>query len=247
MSVKCGNCKGTHASASDVRACYGVPAKVYVDQSGQPYKLVVEADGTEQVAPVAKAAHMGQAATAKQIAFAIKLCAERPMWASVNNYHADAIPGFTKAMVSDIISQALALPKEEGATAPAATGYVAEAKRGDVHVVDGTYYRIHMAQKSGKPYACRATIVGTAVWAEDGKLVRPADIEWFYMAGFINELSEATKATADQAAAFGKLVGRCCFCSHAIDTPESTAVGYGPVCASKYGLPWGSTVTAAAV
>jgi hypothetical protein len=186
-----------------------------------------------------KATQMGQLATAKQIAFARKLCAERPAWAAVNNYHDDAIPGFTKAMCSDVISQALGVPKEVTKAEPAPTGYAAVAKRGDVHVVDGTYYRIHVGQHSGRPYACKASIVGQATWADDGSLVQAADIAWYREPGMLKVLDETTLATAEQAAAFGKLVGRCCFCSHAIDTPESTAVGYGPVCASKFGLPWG--------
>ena len=31
----------------------------------------------------------------------------------------------------------------------------------------------------------------------------------------------------------------CRFCSKALTHPNSQAVGYGPTCAQKYGLPWG--------
>lgn len=103
------------------------------------------------------------------------------------------------------------------------SGY--EPARGDVHVVDGTYYRVHIAQQTRRPYACR--------WDGAG---------WTYDRGAMRLLSETTRATAEQAAAFGHMTGGCVFCSRAIDTPESTAVGYGPVCAAKHGLPWGSTV-----
>lgn len=37
----------------------------------------------------------------------------------------------------------------------------------------------------------------------------------------------------------GKAIGSCCFCSRQLETKESLAVGYGPVCAENYGLPWG--------
>lgn len=37
----------------------------------------------------------------------------------------------------------------------------------------------------------------------------------------------------------GKAIGACCFCSRQLETKESLAVGYGPVCAENYGLPWG--------
>ncbi len=41
------------------------------------------------------------------------------------------------------------------------------------------------------------------------------------------------------AAEYGKLMGRCCFCSRTLDDARSTEVGYGPVCAENYGLSWG--------
>ena len=33
----------------------------------------------------------------------------------------------------------------------------------------------------------------------------------------------------------------CCFCHKELTTKESLAVGYGPLCAEKLGLPWGET------
>jgi uncharacterized protein DUF6011 len=44
---------------------------------------------------------------------------------------------------------------------------------------------------------------------------------------------------AEVAGEYGRLTGRCSFCSLALTDPESTAVGYGPICASHYGLPHG--------
>jgi hypothetical protein len=46
------------------------------------------------------------------------------------------------------------------------------------------------------------------------------------------------------AADFGKLTGRCCFCNKALKDEKSTAVGYGPVCAKKFNLPWGKLTPA---
>ena len=45
---------------------------------------------------------------------------------------------------------------------------------------------------------------------------------------------------AEVAAEHGRLTGRCCFCNRALEDERSTAVGYGPVCADHYDLPWGS-------
>lgn len=41
------------------------------------------------------------------------------------------------------------------------------------------------------------------------------------------------------AAKYGKLHGKCCFCSKGLTDAKSTSVGYGPICAQHYGLPWG--------
>jgi len=98
-----------------------------------------------------------------------------------------------------------------------------ELVKGDVHVVNGEYYRVHQAQGSGNLYACK--------W--DGT-------RFDYDRGAISKLNPDNKITAEQAAEFGHMFERCCFCSTPIDTPESTEVGYGPVCASKHGLPWGA-------
>lgn len=38
----------------------------------------------------------------------------------------------------------------------------------------------------------------------------------------------------------GMLTGRCCFCNISLTDERSTEVGYGPICAKHYGLPWGS-------
>ncbi len=38
----------------------------------------------------------------------------------------------------------------------------------------------------------------------------------------------------------GHTSGRCCFCNLRLDDERSVTVGYGPVCADNYGLPWGN-------
>jgi hypothetical protein len=42
---------------------------------------------------------------------------------------------------------------------------------------------------------------------------------------------------------YGRLHGACCFCRKALSDERSTAVGYGPICADHFGLPWGDTDT----
>lgn len=41
------------------------------------------------------------------------------------------------------------------------------------------------------------------------------------------------------ATAQGHRTSRCCFCNRELETRESVTVGYGPICADKFGLPWG--------
>lgn len=93
---------------------------------------------------------------------------------------------------------------------------------GEVHVIDGDYYRIHRSQNTGGFYACRF----------DGQ-------RFEYVKGGIRLCTEGNRCTAEQAARFGHMHHQCVFCARRLDTPESTAVGYGPVCADKHGLPWG--------
>ncbi len=53
---------------------------------------------------------------------------------------------------------------------------------------------------------------------------------------FINRLGkDPTGVLAER----GRLAGRCCYCYRELTDEKSTATGYGPVCAKKWGLPWG--------
>jgi hypothetical protein len=44
---------------------------------------------------------------------------------------------------------------------------------------------------------------------------------------------------ARTAARYGKITGNCCFCRRPLTDDRSTDVGYGPICAKHYELPWG--------
>ena len=45
---------------------------------------------------------------------------------------------------------------------------------------------------------------------------------------------------AGMAALYGHKTSSCCFCGLELKTRESVAMGYGPICAGNYGLPWGN-------
>lgn len=70
------------------------------------------------------------------------------------------------------------------------------------------------------------------------------DGEWTYASGAMKFLTADMKVTAEQAARFGKLWGSCVFCSRLLTDERSVAVGYGPICAEKNGLPWGEVAVA---
>lgn len=49
------------------------------------------------------------------------------------------------------------------------------------------------------------------------------------------------------ARAYGLATKYCCFCAAELTAGESQAVGYGPICAEKYGLPWGEVTVSTKV
>jgi len=58
-----------------------------------------------------------------------------------------------------------------------------------------------------------------------------------------NVESELQKFAADPeglATRYGRMTGCCCFCGRKLTDARSTDVGYGPTCADKFGLDWGS-------
>jgi hypothetical protein len=52
----------------------------------------------------------------------------------------------------------------------------------------------------------------------------------------LKEFATDPQATVEK---YGKLANRCCFCNKGLTDPKSVEAGYGPTCASNYGLPWG--------
>jgi len=53
-------------------------------------------------------------------------------------------------------------------------------------------------------------------------------------------LSKFASDPEGEAAKYGKLTGRCCFCARRLTDTRSTDTGYGPICAEKWGLKWGA-------
>lgn len=89
-----------------------------------------------------------------------------------------------------------------------------------------SYYKVVQGTNTGNWYAKR--------W--DGA-------EWVYKGRKpLHFLTAEDRISAEDAARFGHVTGQCVFCSRRLtDDGEnrSVAVGYGPVCAAREGLPWG--------
>ena len=52
-------------------------------------------------------------------------------------------------------------------------------------------------------------------------------------------VKEFSENPAETAGRYGRLTGGCSFCNHGLKDQRSTQVGYGPVCAKRFGLSWG--------
>jgi hypothetical protein len=64
----------------------------------------------------------------------------------------------------------------------------------------------------------------------------PSQVESPAVVELLERLSADPVAVASE---YGRLTGQCCFCGLPLKDARSTAVGYGPVCAEKFGLAWG--------
>lgn len=63
-------------------------------------------------------------------------------------------------------------------------------------------------------------------------------------AGIVAALGAFAADPVAQAALYGHETGCCCFCARELTDKRSIAVGYGPICADHFGLPWGEAVPA---
>jgi len=55
----------------------------------------------------------------------------------------------------------------------------------------------------------------------------------------VNLVSEFAANPEEVAGRYGRLTGGCCFCAHPLKDNRSLSVGYGPICADRFGLNWG--------
>jgi hypothetical protein len=92
---------------------------------------------------------------------------------------------------------------------------------GSVTITDGGKY----------PYA---TWYGRV--SPDGTFVPSLKTAPEFVTALTDLLVKFGKTPARMAKEHGKLTGNCCFCNKGLTDPNSTAAGFGPVCAKHYGL-----------
>jgi hypothetical protein len=100
---------------------------------------------------------------------------------------------------------------------------------GSIHVVQADY--------TGSDFRHQRTWYGRIM--QDGTF-RPGREIGEHAPRITARLQALAANPATVAAEHGRLTGRCCFCNRHLTDERSTAVGYGPTCASHFGLAWGS-------
>jgi hypothetical protein len=73
----------------------------------------------------------------------------------------------------------------------------------------------------------------------DGAFIASRDTGVARPAGLTDTLRALAERPLETARAYGHATGNCCFCGRGLTDARSVAMGYGPVCAERYGLAWG--------
>lgn len=106
--------------------------------------------------------------------------------------------------------------------------------------------RIHLRSPGGKRVDLlesrsgrgRICVLVDGAWAGDILPTGEYDTARFDQRVF-DYLKGVAQDPAGAIGAAGRLEGRCSFCSRPLRDERSTRVGYGPVCAERFGLAWG--------
>lgn len=143
--------------------------------------------------------------------------------------------------------QAVEMDGIDGVRALFATGTSKGLKRPKIRLSTGEVsLRLSRAPDHGNNPGCIYVVDPTQV-SQDGQ---PLYLGMIRPQGEFQPRREASPAHIDLlqafgrdpagvAAASGKLTGGCSFCAKGLTDERSLEVGYGPICATKYELPWG--------
>ena len=113
---------------------------------------------------------------------------------------------------------------------------------------DGTAFRLSRAgAASSAPGTINVTDTakgfGNRIWfgriGLDGAFQPSNKVAPATMTSVTTALAAFAANPAGQAAAHGHKTGSCCFCGLTLTDQRSVTVGYGPICADRWNLPWG--------
>jgi Family of unknown function (DUF6011) len=230
-SIKCGNCKGTHGSVADVRACYASAgndkaeyAKREAAQERAAYQAKMERDDAlmpvQRRNPETLADRMGATAfvpaSEKQVKYIADLRSQR-------NIPATSTDGWSKQQASEEISRLLKLPKVDKKTGR------------DEEPEDGMYY-VPEAEGPGHVYKVYKMVHGSGRQGVKQLVIQDGSKKgsFRYIGLAINKLPKnAKRMSLVEAKAFGRLYGFCIKCGATLTDEDSIAAGIGPICAGK--------------
>lgn len=117
-------------------------------------------------------------------------------------------------------------------------------KQPKIHLVagDGTFVVIRVASARSKcPGAIDVTDDGDyGARRYFGRIKHDGTYRGQAPDAVLDLLRQFSDDPAGIASFYGRKTGRCSFCNLPLTDERSTAVGYGPICADRYDLPWGS-------
>ena len=113
-----------------------------------------------------------------------------------------------------------------------------------LRTADGDDVALSLNAKKGVLNVTDGRRFGSNIWygkiTPDG-FVKSPRVSASALAPVIDLLAKFAADPEGVAAEYGRLTGNCSFCNLTLSDARSTAVGYGPTCAKKYGLAWGTS------
>jgi len=243
--INCGNCKDSHETPEEVRACYA--GKILTGSSVAPSAIAPNWDRSNTVGTSRSAIPSELLAqdriTTKQEAFLNKLLDDRPMFRDVENLWPENIAKLSKSDASAKISEVLAVPKEsrgDDSKTFAGSSELTEILEG----VDDGYFAL--PSKTGTndlDFIRIGSNQGRANPANKGKrrvhrflggqgLIDIRLSEQIEFAKIVVALSAPERSAAQ--ALFGQEIGRCGVCGKSLTDETSRSLGIGPKCRAGF-------------
>lgn len=210
--ARCGRCKGNHATAAEVRACYNSPL---------PARTPVPA-GTVQQPPSTNAQHNFVRTLLDRLGRDESTLDKR-----VEDYSKIDISAVIDRLQDDVRTA----PRQERLlTTPIQGGELDDG----MYRMAGSIYKVqHAVHGSGRQYAKILRIVAEPERDDEGDIVSPGSIVFSYAPGVVHQLTSEHRMTLEQAKEFGALYGTCVRCGRTLTKEKSIERAMGPVCAQK--------------